>query len=118
MIILHCMKQKTWEQIKHTDSFGKNYLETDGFIHCSPIEYFWRITPNFKDIKEPLVLLCLDTEKINAVIKWEDGDNCGREYPHIYGEINTSAIINVLEYKKDPEGNYVKNPEFQQYPNR
>lgn len=118
MIILHCMKKHTWEELKHTTSFGKPYLEQEGFIHCSSIEYLWRVAPNFRTINEPLVLLCIDTEKLYAPLKWEDGDSCGRLYPHVYGEINTSAVIDVLDYLKDSDGNYIKNPEFDCYPNK
>lgn len=32
----------------------------DGFIHCSTIEYFWRVAPNFLDVEEPMVILCID----------------------------------------------------------
>lgn len=118
MVILHCIEKKKWEEVKHFDSFGKEQIELEGFIHCSPVEYFWRVAADFRSIEEELVLLCIETEKVNAIIKWEDGDNCGRAYPHVYGEINMNAVIDVLEYRKDNEGNYIKNPEFKNYPDR
>ena len=45
-------------------------------------------------------------------VKYEDGDNCGREYPHVYGMINNDAVIAVLPFIKDKDGIWQKNPEF------
>lgn len=112
MIILHCLTKKKWEAVKDHLVYGEELLTRDGFIHCSSISYFWRVAPNFRDIKEDLVLLCIDLDKLNAEVKWEDGSNCGREYPHVYGVINRDAIIDVLPYLRDENGDYVRNPEF------
>ncbi len=117
-MILHCMKKKDWERVKNASFFGQNDLERYGFIHCSPIEYFWRVTWLFKEIDEALVLLKIDENKLDALVKWEDGDNCGREYPHIYGLINTNAVISVLPYLKDANGEWIKNAEFKNIDNR
>ncbi|HEX3077089.1 MAG TPA: DUF952 domain-containing protein [Lachnospiraceae bacterium] len=115
MIILHCMKKKTWEKVKNDVSFGKESLQVEGFLHCSQIEYWWRIAPNFRSVEEELVLLCINTEKLSSEIKWEDGDNCGRSYPHVYGEINMNAVVAVLPFIKDADSNYIKNKEFAEY---
>lgn len=111
-MIFHCMKKTTWEERKNKDCWGKRNIEAEGFIHCSTVEYFWRVAPNFVDVEDELVLICIDEEKLNAEVKYEDGDNCGREYPHVYGLINNSAVINVLPFLKNEDGTYKKNPEF------
>lgn len=66
----------------------------------------------FVGVEDELLLICIDKEKINAEVKYEDGDNCGREYPHVYGLINNNAVINVLSFLKNEDGTYKKNPEF------
>ncbi len=109
-MILHCMKECEWNRIKNKKSFGKKNLKKYGFIHCSTIEYFWRVAPNFKNVNEPLVLICIDENKLTSEIKYED--NCGRYYPHIYGEINMASVVQVLPFLRDNNGNYIKNPEF------
>ena len=45
-------------------------------------------------------------------VRYEDGDNCGREYPHVYGRINNDAVMTVLPFIKDKDGVWHKNPEF------
>ena len=56
MLILHCMKKKLYETMKEEKYIGKTLLESNDFIHCSSIEYFWRVAPNFDHESEELVL--------------------------------------------------------------
>lgn len=118
MIILHCISKKAWEGLKGQQYFGQGMIDAEGFIHCSSIEYFWRVASNFRDFGDELVLLCIETDELKAEIKWEDGDNCSREYPHVYGLINTSSVKQVLEYCKDRDGNWQKNEELKGVENK
>ena len=111
-MILHCMKRTTWEERRNKESWGKRNIKAEGFIHCSTVEYFWRVAPNFIDIEDELILVCIDENKLKVEVKYEDGDNCGREYPHVYGLINNDAVINVLPFLKNEDGTYKKNSEF------
>ena len=117
-MILHCMKKATWEERRNKTSWGKRNFDAEGFIHCSTVEYFWRVAPNFIDIKEELVIVCIDEDKLTSEVRYEDGDNCGRAYPHVYGLINNDAVIKVLPFVRDENGRYVKNPEFKEVENR
>ena len=112
-MILHIMKSSTWEERKNKESWGKRNIEAEGFIHCSQPEYFWRIAPNFDEIIEELVIICIDETKLSADVKYEDGDNCGRSYPHVYGMINNSAVTAVLLFLRGENGKWVKNPELE-----
>lgn len=71
------------------------------------------MAPSFRNINEPLVLICIDESRLTSEIKYEDNDNCGRYYPHIYGEVNMSSVVRVLPFLKDNNGDYIKNPEFE-----
>lgn len=117
-MILHCLKKETWERVKHECHYSSASLSAEGFIHCSPVEYFHRVAPNFKEVSEELVLLLLDEGKIEPEIRWEDPENLGRAYPHLYGPLNLSSVMAVLPYLKDVEGNFVKNPELYEFPDR
>ena len=117
-MILHCMKKATWEGLKDERRFGEKSIEAEGFVHCSPVEYMWRVAPNFKDITDELVLLCIDTDRLEAEVRWEDGDNCGRRYPHVYGLINLDAVTAVLPYLRDENGVWIKNDELKSIPDR
>lgn len=111
-MILHCMKKTTLDERKNKEYWGKRNIETDGFIHCSTVEYFWRVAPNFKNIKDEMILVCIDENKLKSKVRYEDGDNCGRKYPHIYGLVNNDAVVKILPFLRDKDGTYIKNPEF------
>ncbi len=113
-MILHCMKKVLWEKRKQQAVWGYEEIEKDGFIHCSTVEYFHRVAPNFQDVSEDLVLLCMDEAKLSAEIRFEDGDHCGRAYPHVYGLINNDAVTAVLPFLRDEAGKYIKNIKFSQ----
>ena len=118
MIILHCIPKKDWDSMKELKRFGQPMLDASGFIHCSSVEYFWRVAPNFAKDSEERLLLCIDTDRLDAPVRWEDLEGCGREYPHIYGLVNREAVTAVLPYRRDTEGNWIKNPELSSTPNR
>ncbi len=115
MIILHCIAEDQWIKVKGNSYYGKELIDNNGFIHCSSIENFWRVAPHFLHIKEKLVLLCIDTEKVEAEIKWEDDGNYGRTYPHIYGELNTDSVIANYPFNKNDKGDFLLNEELENY---
>lgn len=117
-MILHCMKKSEWEECELNEYWGSEQINVYGFVHCSTVEYFWRIASNFSDVDEELVLVCIDENRLSSTVKYEDGDNCGRYYPHIYGLVNNSAVIAVLPFLRDEKGNYIKNPEFAHISNK
>ena len=86
--------------------------------HCSSVEYFWRVAPNFAHDSEERLLLCIDTDRLDAPVRWEDLEGCGREYPHIYGLVNREAVTAVLPDNKDAQGTWITNPELSSTPHR
>ena len=113
-MILHCMAREGWEEAKRAGSYV--LPEGEPFLHGSPVSFFWRVAPNFRETQEELVLLCIAEERVGSEIRWEDGDGCGRAYPHIYGTLNLDAVEAVLPYLRDADGNWMKNPELAGYP--
>ena len=111
-MIAHCMLKSEWNRIKDEPYWGQQNIENEGFIHCSPIKYLWRVLPNFEREKEEMVIICIDEEKLEAEVRYEDDGNYGRSYPHVYGAINNDSVILVLDYLKDEQGHYMKNPEL------
>lgn len=114
VIILHCLRESQWNKCRENIKYGEESIKACGYIHCSSIENFWRVAPNFENIKVPLLLLCIDTNKVKANIKWEDEDNCGREYPHIYGELNLDSVVKVVPLLKNEQGNFILSNEVEQ----
>lgn len=111
-MILHCIKKTDWEDRKNKTSWGEEELAIDGFIHCSTIELFWRVTKFFEEVEDELVILCIDEDKLESEVIYEDKENTGKLFPHVYGLINNDAVVDVLPYLRNKKGQYTKNKEF------
>lgn len=109
------MKKSLWDKRKDLGSFGKEELLKEGFIHASNIDQFSKVSKKFKDEVEDIVILVLDESKLTSKVVFEDLKNKGEKYPHIYGEINKEAIIEVLPFIKDQNGNWIRNQELEIY---
>ena len=59
-----------------------------------------------------MVIVFIDENKLQSEVRYEDGDNCGKEYLHVYGLINNDAVIKVLPFLTNEVGVYINNPEF------
>lgn len=60
----------------------------------------------------------IDTDKLEVEVRWEDGDDSGGSYPHIYGLINLDAVTAVLPYLRDENGMWIKNDELDSIPDK
>lgn len=69
MIILHTLKKSDWLKCKDEKYYGSNSIERFGFIHCSDTKDIVEVADsNYVGIGD-MVLLCIDTERVNADIK-------------------------------------------------
>ena len=58
--------------MKYALRWGKRNIDAEGFIHCSTIEYFWRVAPNFADVEEDYVNNYFGTTNLQ-VLTFADG---------------------------------------------
>ena len=59
----------------------------------------------FKGV-EDVVILCIDRDKVTCEVIDEDLSNLNDLYPHVYGVINTDAVVEVLRFEIDSLGEY------------
>ncbi len=112
MYILHSLKENTWNTYKNQKYYGEHSMRKCGFIHCSDISTYKWVAPNFKHETDSLVLLVIDTNKLENRVVWEDLENCGIKFPHIYGLLNTDAVVEVLPHLWSNEREWIMNFEL------
>lgn len=83
-------------------------LDEVGFIHATdPDQTIAMLNRNFTD-RNDILLLIVDLEKVKPEVKFEAPLSGSKGvYPHIYGALNTDAVINTQVPKKDPSGQFV-----------
>lgn len=96
MLIYHIVLPEVWESFKEKEDYEAESLHTEGFIHCSFAEQLDGVLQRYYSNAEKVLILSLDTEKLSSKLVKEPSTN-NEIYPHIYGKINKSAIVEIKE---------------------
>jgi uncharacterized protein (DUF952 family) len=93
--ILHITTRARWEQAVAEGEYRSDDLATEGFIHCSTPEQLPWVVDKFYKGQPGLVVLRIDSEKLKPPLKWENPHETLKLFPHVYGPINTAAVVEV-----------------------
>lgn len=98
-LIVHLCPRGAWEAALVSGAFHTTSLDEEGFIHCSRRNQILAVANTlYQDISDA-VLLWIDPVRVMAEIRWElVGDD---SYPHIYGELNIDAVIEVSDLNRE-----------------
>jgi len=102
-IIFHIARSEAW-QGRDAGSYRPEMFPVDGFVHCSTADQVVKVADIRFRGQNGLVLLCIDTDKVKPEIRYENLEGGQELFPHIYGEINTDAIVRVAEFEPGAEG--------------
>lgn len=107
-IILHITTRDQWEKAKPTGFYRGDTLDTEGFIHCSTPAQVIPVANFLFRGQEGLVLLCIDSSKVQTKICYESPEpGVGEAHPHIYGPLNSDAVIKVLPFEPSANGTFI-----------
>ncbi len=108
-IIYHLAARSEWEggtaSVKYgAGEYRAGSLAEEGFIHCSEDEaQMLRVANRLFNGRTDLIVLDLNVDALTSPLKREPSRS-GEIYPHIYGPINTDAVVRVRRLVPDPEG--------------
>ena len=104
--IYHLIAREAWEKARSAPEYRAESLETEGFIHCSQdVEQMLRVANRLYLGRDDLLALEVDTHRLAAPIKREPSRS--REvYPHIYGPLNTDAVVRVYSLPRGADGGF------------
>ncbi|HKY69744.1 MAG TPA: DUF952 domain-containing protein [Gammaproteobacteria bacterium] len=92
--------QSQWKSMKQ---LGINYKQgsdldqQDGYLHISTAKQIERISNKYFGDLENGKMIKLDYKKIENILKWEPNSK-GEYFPHCYGQIPLSAVIDVYDF--------------------
>jgi len=96
MIIYHIVTPEIWEKFKDETEYEAESLETENFIHCSYRHQLDDVLQRYYQDQAKVLILHINAHFLTAKLIAEFSTN--REvYPHIYGKINKTAIVEVEE---------------------
>lgn len=94
MLIYHIVLPEVWENFKGKNSYAADSLQTEGFIHCSFAHQIDAVLERYYKNAGKVLILTIDIAELRSKLIEEPSTN-NEIYPHVYGEINTEAIIDV-----------------------
>jgi uncharacterized protein (DUF952 family) len=117
--IYHIATRADWEQalaagVYTRSSVGRTLAE-EGFIHASQESQVARTANKFyRDVPGDLLLLVIDTGLVAAEVRYEDVPGAELPFPHIYGPLNTGAVLAAVPLTAGPDGTFAFPPEARQ----
>ncbi len=110
-LILHITTKSAWQSAQQAGEYSAPSLASEGFIHCSTPSQVVAVAERFYAGQRGLVLLILDSDRIQADVRYEAGtDKPDESFPHVYGTINLDAVTRVLDFEPDSAGNWILPP--------
>jgi uncharacterized protein (DUF952 family) len=120
-MIVHITTRQEWENARQTGEYTSPSLTSEGFIHCSTLKQAPDTANIFFKGQNGLALLCIDENKLTSECKYENpagggrhDPNVGNKFPHIYGPINISAVMKVIDFPANKDGLFVLPAELTQ----
>lgn len=96
MLIYHIVLPEVWEKFKDEYEYEAESLRSEGFIHCSYRHQLDAVLERYYKDTGKVLILSINPHLLKSELVAEPSTN--REiYPHIYGKINKSAVVNVEE---------------------
>jgi uncharacterized protein (DUF952 family) len=110
MLIYHIATAADWAQAQAvgqytTSTLGRTLAE-EGFIHASTAEQVAPVANMFYQGRTDLVLLVLDPGRVQPEIRLEPVPGSDEPFPHIYGPLNTDAVVATRPLEPDAAGRF------------
>jgi len=95
--------------------YSPRSLAAEGFVHCSPDETVGLAVANalYRDAPGPLMVLLIDEEALDSPVRWEPAAGASLPgvaedalFPHVYGPVNRSAVVGMLEVRRGSDGRW------------
>lgn len=104
-ITYHLAIRQEWDAQKNGEGYVPGAYEADGFIHCTNgLDLLAHVANMFyKDDGQERIVLVLDLGKISAEYRYDDEL---MTFPHLYGPLNPSAVIDELPVVRDGDGTF------------
>ena len=107
-MIYHIATAADWARAlrdgRYTTSTRGRTLAEEGFIHASTAGQVAAVANAFYRGVFDLVVLVIDPDRVVPSIRYELV--AGSSYPHIYGPLNTDAVVGTRPLEPGPDGEF------------
>ena len=105
-ITYHLVPAAVWAERNSAAEYLPEAYDQDGFIHCTNgLDELVTVANMFyTGDPRPFLTLVLDAGKIASDVRYDDPNET---YPHIYGPLNTDAVIGELAVMRGEDGAFL-----------
>lgn len=105
-ITYHLVPADIWAERKGAAEYVPEAYAQDGFIHCTNgLDELVTVANMFyTGDSRDFMTLVLDSPKILSEVRYDDPN---QTYPHIYGPLNTDAVIGELVVSRAEDGTFL-----------
>lgn len=103
-IIYHITRKADWDAALAAGSYAADSLASEGFIHCSTVQQVIATANRIFKGRRDLVLLCVESARVKAAIRYENLEGGANLFPHIYGALAPDAVTAVCVFPPCGDG--------------
>ncbi len=103
--IFHIAEQSAWAGAQEPGAYRVPSLDTEGFIHLSTAAQYPATANRYYIGRADLVLLEVDPSQL-VDLRYEKSTN-DELFPHLYGELPTSAVVRVHTFTPQTDGSFM-----------
>jgi uncharacterized protein (DUF952 family) len=103
--VFHIVGAAEWRSVRV--AYAPASLRAEGFVHCSDAAQVLRTASRFFAGRKDLVLLEIDPARVAAELRYENLEGGEELYPHIYGAIDTAAVVSAQALVASDDGSFV-----------
>ncbi|HEU0191400.1 MAG TPA: DUF952 domain-containing protein [Mycobacterium sp.] len=103
--LVHLCGASSWSQARRSGELAP--VPGIGFVHLSTPEQVYLPANRLYRGRRDLVLLWVDPGRLTSPLRWEPGvetDPAAMLFPHLYGPLPVSAVVDVVDYRPGPDG--------------
>ena len=108
-VLVHLCSKEEWRSAQALGEHRPVSLTANGFVHLSTPQQVHLPANRLYAGRSDLVLLRIDAARLSFPVRWEPGvptDPAGMVFPHLYGALPITAVINVTPYLPGADGRF------------
>jgi len=112
-LIYHIAPASSWSP--DDGSYRGDTLDTQGFIHCSTADQLVTVANQFFHGRADLLVLVIDETRVRSEVIYENLEGGTDPFPHIYGPLNTEAVIDAFALTLRSDGTFSSAAELEKH---
>jgi len=104
--LFHITSLKEWQTAKTIGEYKPEGFERENFIHCSYRHQLLTVAHRFYRGQNELVVLLIDSSKIDDSVIEENLEGGTELYPHLYGVLPIDAVSSAIAFPCNIDGSF------------